>query len=214
MLNVVLEQIRRARSMTWPPTCAWSDMVRHCFFLRPGQSETVEGIRALAVDKDHHAPKWSPARIEDVTPIWWRRFCESLASARASAGVAGLIAGMAAGVAALRPWCTAATAATADTPPWPVPAARCASAGRSAHSQTQRRSSKSREPAFLRELKGRGRRRRLCWQRRRGLAVLRQLSQQVRAPKYSVMRWPVPFWYMNWARAPSSPGSNLPPTSS
>lgn len=42
-------------------------MVRHCFFLRPGQSETVEGIRALAVDKDH-APKWSPARIEDVTP--------------------------------------------------------------------------------------------------------------------------------------------------
>ncbi|RYF59731.1 MAG: hypothetical protein EOO29_48750 [Comamonadaceae bacterium] len=43
------------------------DMVRHCFYLRPGQSETVEGIRALAVDKDH-APKWNPARIEDVTP--------------------------------------------------------------------------------------------------------------------------------------------------
>ena len=43
------------------------DMVRHCFFLRAGQSETVEGIRALAVDKDH-TPKWSPGRIEDVTP--------------------------------------------------------------------------------------------------------------------------------------------------
>lgn len=42
-------------------------MVRHCFFLRPGQSETVEGIRALAVDKDH-APEWNPGRIEDVTP--------------------------------------------------------------------------------------------------------------------------------------------------
>ena len=28
-------------------------------------SETVEGIRALAVDKDH-APKWKPARVEEV----------------------------------------------------------------------------------------------------------------------------------------------------
>jgi hypothetical protein len=25
----------------------------------------VEGVRALAVDKDH-APKWNPARVEDV----------------------------------------------------------------------------------------------------------------------------------------------------
>jgi enoyl-CoA hydratase len=42
------------------------DMVRHSFHLRPGAaSETVEGIRALAVDKDH-APKWNPARVEDV----------------------------------------------------------------------------------------------------------------------------------------------------
>jgi enoyl-CoA hydratase len=30
------------------------------------QSETVEGIRALAVDKDHQ-PRWNPARLEDVT---------------------------------------------------------------------------------------------------------------------------------------------------
>jgi enoyl-CoA hydratase len=29
--------------------------------------ETVEGIRALAVDKDH-APRWNPSRIEDVAP--------------------------------------------------------------------------------------------------------------------------------------------------
>src|SRR6218665_1493666 len=42
-------------------------LVRHCFFLRPGRSETLEGIRALAIDKDH-APRWNPARIEDVTP--------------------------------------------------------------------------------------------------------------------------------------------------
>jgi enoyl-CoA hydratase/carnithine racemase len=68
MLNVVLEQIRRARGMDLATDLRMErDMVRHCFFLRPGQSETVEGIRALAVDKDH-APKWSPARIEDVTP--------------------------------------------------------------------------------------------------------------------------------------------------
>jgi enoyl-CoA hydratase len=41
--------------------------VRHCFHLRPGAaSETVEGIRALAIDKDHQ-PRWNPARIEEVT---------------------------------------------------------------------------------------------------------------------------------------------------
>ena len=68
MLHVVLEQIRRARSMGLADDLRMErDMVRHCFFLRPGQSETVEGIRALAVDKDH-TPKWSPGRIEDVTP--------------------------------------------------------------------------------------------------------------------------------------------------
>jgi enoyl-CoA hydratase len=31
------------------------------------QSEAVEGIRALAVDKDF-APRWQPARLEEVTP--------------------------------------------------------------------------------------------------------------------------------------------------
>ncbi len=68
MLHVVLEQIRRARSMGLADDLRMErDMVRHCFFLRPGQSETVEGIRALAVDKDH-APQWNPGRIEDVTP--------------------------------------------------------------------------------------------------------------------------------------------------
>jgi enoyl-CoA hydratase len=47
-------------------------MVRHCFHTahlgRSGvASETVEGIRALAVDKDH-APQWNPALVSDVTP--------------------------------------------------------------------------------------------------------------------------------------------------
>ena len=68
MLGVVLEQIRRARQMDLAADLRMErDMVRHCFYLRPGQSETVEGIRALAVDKDHH-PRWNPARIEEVTP--------------------------------------------------------------------------------------------------------------------------------------------------
>ncbi len=66
MLEVVLEQVRRARDMSLAEDLRMErDMVRHCFYLRPGQSETVEGIRALAVDKDH-SPKWNPARVEDV----------------------------------------------------------------------------------------------------------------------------------------------------
>jgi len=67
MLNVVLEQIRRARGMGLADDLRMErDMVHHCFHLRPvSESETVEGIRALAVDKDH-APKWKPVRVEDV----------------------------------------------------------------------------------------------------------------------------------------------------
>jgi len=69
MLHVTLEQIRRARSMTLADDLRMElDMVHHCFYPRPGvASETVEGIRALAVDKDY-TPKWIPARIEDVKP--------------------------------------------------------------------------------------------------------------------------------------------------
>lgn len=69
MLHVTLEQIRRARGMSLADDLRMErDMVHHCFNLRPGAgSETVEGIRALAVDKDY-TPQWSPARIEDVKP--------------------------------------------------------------------------------------------------------------------------------------------------
>ena len=69
MLHVALEQIRRARSMTLADDLRMErDMVHHCFNLRPGAAcETVEGIRALAVDKDY-SPKWNPPRIEDVKP--------------------------------------------------------------------------------------------------------------------------------------------------
>ena len=69
MLHVTLEQIRRARTMTLADDLRMErDMVYQCFHLRPGAaSETVEGIRALAVDKDYK-PQWMPARIEDVKP--------------------------------------------------------------------------------------------------------------------------------------------------
>jgi len=78
MLHVVLEQLRRGRTMDLADDLRMErDMVRHCFHLRPGTaSETVEGIRALAVDKDQ-APKWNPARIEDVTPEMVAPFFES-----------------------------------------------------------------------------------------------------------------------------------------
>jgi enoyl-CoA hydratase/carnithine racemase len=72
MLEVTLEQIRRARSMGLADDLRMErDLVRHCFDTRHLQrrgaaTETAEGVRALAVDKDH-APKWSPARLEDVT---------------------------------------------------------------------------------------------------------------------------------------------------
>ncbi len=71
MLYVVLEFIHRARSLGLAEDLRLErDLVHHCFHTahlqRSGaSSETVEGIRALAVDKDH-APKWTPARIEDV----------------------------------------------------------------------------------------------------------------------------------------------------
>ncbi|MBC7609105.1 MAG: enoyl-CoA hydratase/isomerase family protein [Polaromonas sp.] len=69
MLHVVLEQIRKARGMSLADDLRMErDMVYQCFHLRPDtESETVEGIRALAVDKDY-TPKWMPARIEDVKP--------------------------------------------------------------------------------------------------------------------------------------------------
>ncbi|EFK97781.1 enoyl-CoA hydratase [sediment metagenome] len=71
MLNVTLEQVRRARTMTLADDLRMErGLVRHCFHpqhLHRGasQSETVEGIRALAIDKDN-APGWNPVRLEGV----------------------------------------------------------------------------------------------------------------------------------------------------
>ena len=75
MLSVVLEQIRRARAMGLADDLRMErDMVHHCFHLRSvHDSETVEGIRALAVDKDH-SPQWKPARVEEVDASEVARF--------------------------------------------------------------------------------------------------------------------------------------------
>ncbi|MBK9443286.1 MAG: enoyl-CoA hydratase/isomerase family protein [Comamonadaceae bacterium] len=73
MLHVAFEQVRRARHLSLAAELRMErDMMRHCFFpahlLRRGaQTETAEGIRALAIDKDN-APRWSPECLEEVSP--------------------------------------------------------------------------------------------------------------------------------------------------
>jgi len=73
MLAVTLEHVRLARHMNLSDELRMErDMVRHSFHpihlqRTAAQSDTVEGIRALALDKDH-SPHWSPAHIDDVSP--------------------------------------------------------------------------------------------------------------------------------------------------
>ena len=73
MLEVTLAQIRRGASMSLAEELRMErDMVRHCFNTRHldrymAATDTMEGIRALVVDKDRQ-PKWNPARLEEVTP--------------------------------------------------------------------------------------------------------------------------------------------------
>ncbi|MFZ4481182.1 MAG: enoyl-CoA hydratase/isomerase family protein [Rhodoferax sp.] len=87
MLHVVLAQIRRARHMTLADELRMErDMVYHCFhpdhLIRSERgSETLEGIRALAVDKDN-APKWEPSRIEEVRTAMVAPFFQSPWSAQ------------------------------------------------------------------------------------------------------------------------------------
>jgi len=72
MLHVAFEQIRRARHMSLADELRMErNMMRHCFFpahlqRRGAQTETAEGIRALAIDKDN-APRWSPGRLEEIS---------------------------------------------------------------------------------------------------------------------------------------------------
>lgn len=73
MLFVTLELVQRARTMTLADDLRLErDIVRHCFNTHHlgrfgAATDTMEGIRALVVDKDNN-PRWNPIRIEDVTP--------------------------------------------------------------------------------------------------------------------------------------------------
>jgi len=73
MLQVTLELIRRGAGMTLADELRLErDLVRHCFNTRHldrfmAATDTMEGIRALVIDKDRN-PKWNPPRLEEVTP--------------------------------------------------------------------------------------------------------------------------------------------------
>jgi enoyl-CoA hydratase/carnithine racemase len=77
-LGISLAQIQRARAMNLAQALRLErDMVRNCFHIRPGAaSETVEGVRALAVHKDH-TPRWNPATIAEVTPAMVQEYLAS-----------------------------------------------------------------------------------------------------------------------------------------
>ncbi len=73
MMCVTLSQIRRAATMDIADCLRMErTMVRRCF----ENGEVLEGVRALAIDKDH-SPKWNPATLEDVTPAMVDRFFDS-----------------------------------------------------------------------------------------------------------------------------------------
>jgi len=78
MMCVTLEQIRRARSMPLAEEFRMErDMVRQCFSLRRGrESETVEGVRALVIDKDNQ-PNWRFKQVADVPLAEVEAFFES-----------------------------------------------------------------------------------------------------------------------------------------
>lgn len=68
MMAVTLELVRRGRKLSLADDLRLErELVHHCFHLRGAadRSETVEGIRALAIDKDH-APRWRPASVAEI----------------------------------------------------------------------------------------------------------------------------------------------------
>ncbi len=64
MMCVTLEQLRRGASMDVADCLRMErTMVRRCF----EHGEILEGVRAMAIDKDN-APNWAPATLDAVTP--------------------------------------------------------------------------------------------------------------------------------------------------
>ena len=72
MLQVTLEQIRRGATMSLADELRMErDMVRHSFNARHldrfmQATDTMEGIRALVIDKTRD-PRWNPPRLEDLS---------------------------------------------------------------------------------------------------------------------------------------------------
>ncbi len=63
MMSVALEQVRRGRTMGIADCLRMErTLVRRCF----EHGEVLEGVRALAIDKDH-APRWNPPTLGEVT---------------------------------------------------------------------------------------------------------------------------------------------------
>jgi enoyl-CoA hydratase/carnithine racemase len=70
MMSVTLSQIRRAATLDIAACLRMErTMVRRCF----EHGEVIEGVRALAIDKDH-APKWNPSTLSEVTTEMVERF--------------------------------------------------------------------------------------------------------------------------------------------
>ncbi|MEP6811861.1 MAG: enoyl-CoA hydratase/isomerase family protein [Actinomycetota bacterium] len=64
-LKVALRALRRARGLPSLETCLEQELHTSCAFL--DAPDFMEGIRAAVIDKDRN-PRWSPNRLEDVSP--------------------------------------------------------------------------------------------------------------------------------------------------
>jgi len=73
-LKVTHAHVRRARGLDLRGTLT-CDFRLGCRFLEGGDFR--EGVRAFLIDRDR-APKWQPARLEDVTPAMVERYFEPL----------------------------------------------------------------------------------------------------------------------------------------